>query len=512
MKNYVLSHDLGTTGNKAVIFDDKGEMIASAYHPYLTYYSQATWVEQDPEDWWKAICESTKETLEKAKISPQEIAGVSFSGQTMGSIPVDKSGVLLMKRVLIWADARARKQAKEIIDKIGFERFYEITAAGQILETYSIAKILWQKENNPEIFKKTYKFLQAKDYIICRLTGNFVTDFTDASNSGLLDIRDRRWSTELLKIIGVNVEKLPEIYESTAIAGKITSESAREIGLLSGTPVITGAGDVVSAAVGAGALDKGVCYIYIGSAAWVGVYSEKPLFDSKTRLLTLCHMVPGAYTPHHTMYGGGISYKWVGDVICQNEKAAAFQAEIEPYSLLDYKASFVPPGSRKLIFLPYMRGGGAPYHDPDARGVFIGLNLAHKREDLVRAVLEGVAFNLRILLENMVAKGIQIKEVRFIGGGAKGQLWQQIIANILGKEVITNILAQEATSFGAALAGAIGVGIFKDFKEAKRAIVIKGKCKPDLMVYEKYNQIYPIFKESYYKLADIFSQIALLQD
>jgi len=511
MGNYILAHDVGTTGNKAALFDKKGVMVASAYYPYPTHYVKPTWVEQSPEDWWRAVCDSTKEVLEKAKIFPQEIATVSFSGQMMGALPVDKSGNHLRKRAIIWADSRAHKQAKEILKKIGFERFYKITAAGQVLETYSIAKILWQKENEQEIFKKTYKFLQAKDYIICRLTGNFVTDFTDASNSGLLDVKNRQWSDELLEVIGVGIEKLPKIYESVDIAGKIMPESAREIGLLSGTPVTVGAGDMICATTGAGVLEKETCYIYIGSAGWVGVYTEKPLFDLKTRLLTLCHAVSGIYASHHTMYSGGICYQWVKDVICQKEKDAAVQAEIDVYELLNYKASLVPPGSGGLIFLPYMRGGGAPYHNPDARGAFIGLNLAHKRENIVKAVLEGVALNLRILLENIMAKGIQIKEIRFIGGGARGNLWRQIIADVIGKEVLATTLSQEANSLGAAIIGGVGIGIFNNFKEAKKLVTIKEVSKPDLQAHKMYNEVYPIFKESYFNLADVFSKIASFQ-
>jgi len=511
MEKYIISYDLGTTGSKTVLFNEKGGIISSVYHSYPTYTAKPTWAEQDPEHWWKAICEGTKQILEKVKISPKKVAGISFSGQMMGSIPVDKDGICLRRKVLIWADARAREQAKKMVDRIGFEKFYKITGGGELLETYSIAKILWQKENEPEIFKRTYKFLQAKDYLSFKLTGNFVTDFSDASNSGLFDINHRKWSEELLEIIGLDKSRLPEIYKSTEIAGKISDKASMEIGLLSGTPVIVGGGDMACAATGAGLFDEGASYIYLGSAAWATMYTESPLFDLEKRPFILCHTVPNAYLYNHSTYSGGICYQWIRDAICTEEKRAANGVGIDVYKILDLKAAAILPGSEGLIFLPYMRGGGAPYHNPDARGVLIGLSLNHSKDHFIRAVLEGVALNLRIFLDDFLIKGAKIKEIPVIGGGAKGRLWKQIIADVTKKSTFSTSMAQESTSFGAAITGMIGLGILKDFKEAKTIFNSKDIetdiCFPNSNASRVYDEVFPIFKDAYMKLINIFAQL-----
>ena len=508
MSKYILAHDIGTTGNKAAVFNNNGKMVSSVYIPYPTYYIKATWVEQDPEDWWKAVCESTKIILDKTKIKPCDVAVVSFSGQMMSNFPIDKNGNTLRKKVIIWADARAQNQATSIKNKIGFKKYYEATAAGQVIETYAIAKILWQKENEPEIYKEAYKFLFTKDYIICRLTGNFVTDFTDASNSGLFNINNKQWAKERLEIIGLDLEKLPDIYESTKVVGKVKKDVAHEIGLLSGTPVVVGAGDMIASATGSGLIEEGDAYIYMGSASWLGVATNRPLFDLDTRIISLCHAIPGSYAPHHTMFSAAICYQWARDIFYQAEKEIVENINIDIYNFMDKQAEKIKPGSEGIIFLPYMRGGGAPYHDPNARGLFIGLNLAHKKSHFIRSILEGVAFNLNMFLENITSKGITINEIRFIGGGAKSLLWGQIIADITGKTIAITELSQEANSLGAAILGGVGIGLIKDLREAKNIVVIKKRINPiknNHLIYRKY---FDIFKNCYSKNKDIFRELS----
>ncbi|MBA7500545.1 Xylulose kinase [subsurface metagenome] len=508
MKKYILAHDIGTTGNKAAIFNEKGKMLASSYIPYPTYYIKSTWVEQDPDDWWKAVCNSTKEVLKIAKKYPSDIAVISFSGQMMSNFPFDRDGNCLRKKVIIWADARANEQSKKILEKVGFDRYYNTTASGQVIESYAIAKILWQKENEPEIYNKVYKFLFAKDYIICKLTGNFVTDFSDASNAGLFDINKREWAKDILETIGLDLGKLPDdICDSTKIVGKIKKDVSEEIGLLSGTPVVVGAGDMIAAATGAGLIEEGDAYIYMGSSSWLGVSTKKPLFDLDTRILTICHAIPGLYAPHHTMFSAGICNQWARDIFYQAEKAIAEKANVDIYQVMDKAAEKVKPGSEGIVFLPYMRGGGAPYHDPNARGAFIGLNLAHERGHLVRSILEGVAFNINMFLENITSKGIGINEIRFVGGGAKSKLWSKILADITGKTIVVTELSQEANSLGAAILGGIGVDLIKDLKEAKNIVAIKEKVHPTKENQEIYKKYFKIFKDSYKKNKDIFNEL-----
>jgi xylulokinase len=509
MAYYILAHDLGTTGNKAVLFDEKGEIIGSVYHPYDTYYPRPGFVEQRPDDWWKAVCLTVRQLLESTKVRPDLIACVTFSGQMMSAVPVDEGGNLLRESILIWADTRSRKPAEGMVERLGgWESFFEMTGAGLLPENYTLSKILWHKENEPDIYQKTYKFLHAKDYIICRLTGRFTNDYTDASNSGYLDIRRRDYSEEILEAAGVSKDKLPELHESTDVVGHITEGAAKESGLTAGTPVVEGAGDVPAATLGAGVARKGVGYIYIGSANWTGAYAKEPILDAKTRVVNLCHVIPGVYAPHHTAYVGGIAQQWFRDNFCEVEKSAAETLGLNAYSLMNLKLEGVPPGADNVIFLPYMREGGAPYHNPHARGAFIGLTLPTKKEHLLRALLEGVAFNFRILTENFANVGVQTKEFRAIGGGVLNRIWMQIYADVLRTRVVCPVLSQEANAFGAAVAGGIGVKMFQGFDAAESLSPATYACQPKAEASEKYEQLYPVFKKAYECLIPVFGQLA----
>ncbi|RLE12495.1 xylulokinase [Candidatus Aerophobetes bacterium] len=509
MKKYILVHDIGTTGNKTGIFNEEGKLLASSYHPYQTYYPQPLYVEQSPHEWWKAVCLSTKKVLAKAGVSPSDIACISLSGQMMGAVPVDRDGNLLRDRVWIWADARAKKQAQMILKKLGgMERFYQITALGHIPECNAVFKMVWMKEKEPDLYRKTYKFLQAKDYIVSKLTGVFGTDFSDASNTGLFDIKKRDYSDEILYAAGISREKLPDIHDSIDIAGNITRQAAQETGLKSGIPVAVGGGDVPCAAAGAGVLKEKTCYIYIGSAAWMGIFSPEPLFDFKSMLCSFAHVVPGAYTPHYTAYSGGICYQWFKNICCGIESEAAKKSGVDVYDILNLKAQSIPPGSDGLLFLPYMRSGGAPYHNPNDRGAFIGLSLPHKKEHLIRAIMEGVALNQRIILELFQRQGVKIQQVRVIGGGSKGKIWPQIIADVLNLEVSLISLTQEANSLGAAIIGGVAIGMFKDFSVADKMIEVASRQKSRPQAHQKYEKIYPIFKQAYKSLVPVFDQLA----
>ena len=511
MGDYILAHDLGTTGNKAVLFDDRGRILGSVYHPYETYYPHPTFVEQRPGDWWHAVCVTVKQLLENLKVQPGRIACVTFSGQMMSAVPVDGKGNLLRESILIWADTRSRKLAERLIDRVGgWEKFFDMTGAGLLPENYSLSKILWHKKNEPDIYKKAHKFLHAKDFIICRLTGKFSNDYTDASNSAYLDIRNREYSETMLEAAGVSKDKLPDLCESTDVVGHVTEGAAKETGLMPGTPVVEGAGDVPAATLGAGVAREGVGYIYIGSANWTGVYAKAPIFDAKTRVVNLCHVIPGVYAPHHTAYVGGIAQQWFRDTFCEVEKSAAEDLGVNAYSLMNLKLEDVPPGAHNIIFLPYMREGGAPYHNPHARGAFLGLTLPSRKEHLLRAVLEGVAFNFRIITENFEAVGIKTKEFGAIGGGVLNSVWMQIFADVLQRKIRCPVLSQEANAFGAALAGGIGVKMFGDFSVAESLVPTTYECRPRSENAKTYDELYPVFKNAYERLVPVFDQLASL--
>lgn len=504
----ILSHDVGTTGNKATLYSEKGELLASSTYGYQTRYPKASWAEQDPLDWWRGVCESTKRLLEIARISPGDVACMSFSGQMMGCLPVDKNGNHLRSSI-IWADNRAVDEARAFKRAISTDKVYRITGT-PITANYPAAKIMWVRNNQPEIYKKTYKFLQAKDYVAYRLTGKFATDYSDASTTNLLDIVRKVWCPEILGATGIEVEKLPDPCPSTTVIGKISQEAARQAGLLSGSPVVIGGGDGSCATVGAGVVKQGLSYMYLGSSSWVASATKEPLFDQKARTFIICHLDSELYTPIGTMQTAGGSYEWLKDAVCLTETQAAKRVGVSAYQIMDLKAETARPGADNLIFLPYLMGERSPYWNPRAKGAFIGLNKTHKREHLIRSVLEGVAYNLRAIMEALQEEGVRIDEVRLIGGGAKSWVLRQILADVCDKPLLRPLLLEEATSLGAAIAGGVGIGMFQDFSVAEKLVRITATNYPRPETRERYENLYLIFKDAYHALVPIFERIASL--
>lgn len=508
-ERYILAHDLGTTGNKATVYSSDGQLMASASYPYETHYPRLNWAEQDPRDWWRAVCISTKKLLKSTRISRQGIAGISFSGQMMGCLPVDKRGRPLRSSI-IWADQRGIGQAEEIGRNISQDEVYLITGH-RISPTYSAAKIMWLKDNQRQIFDRAYKFLHAKDYIIYKLAEKFVTDYSDASGMNLLDIRKRRWSEKMMNVARIPLEKMPSLHSSIDVVGEVTKEAAEEIGLRVGTPVVMGGGDGPCAAVGAGVVREGSCYNYIGSSSWIALASKKPIYDPRKRTFTFCHLDPEMLMPTGTMQCAGASYQWLKENVCQVESYTSDKIGIDPYEIMNLKAESAEPGANNLLFLPYLMGERSPHWNPRAKGVWMGLTLTHRREHLIRSVLEGIAFNLRIILDVFEEQGACIKEIMVIGGGAKGRLLRQIMADVYNKRILRPSLLEEATSLGAAIAGGIGVGIFKDFTIAEKLVKIVEIQDPRSEFRERYEKLYHIFKDTYKALLPIYERMASLE-
>jgi xylulokinase len=495
----LLAHDLGTTGNKASLYTVEGELINSCYHPYATYYPHPTWVEQCPDDWWQALIRSTKEVVSTAQISPSQILGISFSGQMMAGIPVDRDGNVLQKNVMIWADHRSSQQALVIKEKIGWQSFYHKTGAGMEIPLYPIAKMLWLKENLPEIYNRTYKFLGAKDVLVLRLTGQFATDYSDASNTALLDIHRKVWATEMIREVGVDLGKLSdEILPSHTIVGKISKQAAEETGLLEGTPVVMGGGDVACAALGAGVTQQGSAYNYIGSASWLAIASPNPIFDDQMRPFTLCHVVPDRYVVQLAMFTAGVAFEWFRDQVCWMEKSFGQYLDQDPYNFMTEEASSSVPGSHGLLFLPNMRPGGAPHNNLSDRGALVGLTLAHKREDILRAVLEGITFNIRLMCEAMEKQvAAPFSELRMIGGGSKSALWREIEASVLNKTILTLSAHQEANSLGAAIITGVALGLYKDFEEGiQKYVKERERVEPKKEIVNIYQRQFPLFNHA----------------
>ncbi len=514
---YILVHDLGTTGDKAIIFDEVGRVITSHYISYKTYYPQPTWVEQKPEDWWDVVCTTTKLGLKKSKLLPKEIKAVAMVGQEKGAVPVDKEVNLVREKTILWCDTRSSKQAKELIDKIGgYDAFYRIHGLGFTPESLSISKVMWIKENEPKVYEKTYKFLQSKDFIIARLTDGvaFVDDYSDASLTGWLDIVKRDYSEEILELAGINVNKLPELHNSDDIVGYVGDEAAEKVGLKPGTPIIIGAGDVAAACVGAGVVKEKLCYSYIGSCNWNGVYATKPCLDSTIRLNNQCHPWKG-YDLFSLTMAGGISQQWFGEAVCDLEVASAKRLGVSLYDLMRTRMLRTPVGSMGLCYLPYLRGGGGPHWNPNARGAFVGLVVPHNKDHFIRAVLEGVAINFRWLMDQTERAGFQVYdwgELRMIGGGGKNMDWLHIYADVLNMRVLLMDAPQEATGRGAFIAGAVGLGWYKNYIDATEKVVKINKIvEPNLNNHKIYDEMYDIYKSAFKALTPVFDKIAKFQ-
>lgn len=508
MPNYVIAHDLGTTGNKATLYDQEGRLVGAAFQAYDTEYAQAGWAEQNPNDWWEAVCRSTRQLLSETGVRPDDIACITFSGQMMGAVPLDRDARPL-RNAIIWADQRALDQERWISERLAFEDVYQITGH-RLGASYSLAKILWLRDNQPDVYRDTYRFVQAKDSVIARLTGAFVTDPSDASSMNLYDLGTGEWSSAILDAVELPMEKLPEIRLSTDVVGEVRASVADEVGVAAGTPVVIGGGDGACAAAGAGVIEAGSAYNYVGSSSWIALSTPEPITDPAYRTFTFGHVIPDMFMPTGTMQAAGASYQWTRDQLSLFEKETAEVLGISPYELINLEIAQTPPGAEGLFFLPYLLGERSPRWNPHARGAFIGLTIRHSRAHMYRAVLEGVTMNLRVILDAFRAQGTEIDSMRLIGGGASGRVWNQIMADIYGMPVHRLAILEEATSMGAALVGGVGVGLYPGFDMIHQMNAIAATVMPNPTAHEAYERMMPVFNRLYDVLEPVYDDIAAL--
>ncbi len=505
MAEYLLAHDLGTSGNKATLFDADGKMVASRTSAYDTHLFNNNWAEQDPADWWRAVCESSRQLT--ADVEAGDIAAVALSGQMMGCLPIDAAGEPLRPSI-IYCDQRATTEADQLVERIGAQRFYAI-AGHRASAGYSVEKLMWLKANEPEVYGCTAHMLNAKDYINLKLTGEIATDHSDASGTNAFDLNTFQWSGEIIDAAGVDAAMLGELRKSTDVLGAITAAAAEATGLKAGTPVVVGGGDGSCAAVGVGCISPGMAYGYVGSSSWIALTADKPIVDEQMRTMNWAHVVPGRLHPAGTMQTAGSAYQWLKNELCLAECAEADARGISPYEVINEMVAKSPPGANGLIFLPYLLGERTPRWNPNARGAFIGLTLAHKREDLLRAVLEGITHNLCIIAD-IFRSHVPGDSSSVIGGGAEGAVWSQMMADIYNcRSEKLNIL-EEATSMGAAVAAGVGVGLLDDFDVIDRFISVDCVHEPDGEANRQYEKLKPIFEKCYHALVDVYEDLARL--
>lgn len=499
---FLLGIDIGTSGTKTVIFDLEGNTIASSTVEYPLYQPNIGWAEQDPKDWWNAVCRTIREVLAKSSVKADNVKSIGLSGQMHGLVMLDSNGEVL-RNALLWCDQRTDKECAEITSRVGAQRLIEITA-NPALTGFTASKILWVRNNEPEVYEKCRKILLPKDYIRYMLTGEFATEVSDASGMQLLDIKERTWSDEVLQKLEIPKELLGDVYESIEISGKLSKKAAEETGLAVNTPVAGGGGDQAAGAVGNGIIKEGVISSTIGTSGVVFAHLDKPAIDDLGRVHTFCHAVPGAWHVMGVTQGAGLSLKWFRDNFCMSEMETSKYMEVDPYILMDEQAGKVPAGSKGIVYLPYLMGERSPHLNPSARGVFFGLSAAHTRRDMTRAVMEGVSYSLLDCMEIIKNMGIIPQNVMVSGGGGKSPLWRQMQADMFACPVTTN-KSSEGPALGAALIAGVGAGIYKDFNEAcGTAISIKNTQNPIVQNIEIYKNQYRLYQKLYVDLKESF--------
>jgi xylulokinase len=506
---HLLGIDIGTSGTKTLLCDEKGRVIATAMAEHVLYTPKPGWSEQKPEEWWAAVQLATKAVLKKAKLKAADVSAIGLSGQMHGSVFLDKRGKVI-RPALLWNDQRTAEECADIEQAVGGREKLIQLVANPALTGFTAPKILWLRKREPKNYDKVAQILLPKDYIRFRMTGEYATEMSDASGTLLLDVAKREWSGELLSTLGIDAALLPKTYESHIVTGTLTREAAAALGLAEGTPVVGGGADKAAAAVGNGVVQSGKVAATLGTSGVVFAHSDKPTMDPAGRVHTMCHAVPGKWCVYGCMLSAGGSFQWFRNQLGQAEVAQAKKQKVDPYQLLVEQAAKAPAGAEGLFFLPYLTGERCPHPDPTARGAWIGLTARTDRPMMIRALLEGVTFGMRDAFEIMNGMNIPIDHVRITGGGARSEFWRQLQADVYKKPlVLTN--ASEGPAYGVALLAGVGTGVFSSVEDACRgAIKSVKKITPNKKSSAKYDQYFGVYDKLYGDLKPRFREMAAL--
>lgn len=497
---FFLGIDVGTGGTRAVLVDEVGRVIASRATDHVPFVSRFSgWAEQEPNDWWRAAQESIRHVVETAGCSGRDIASVGLTGQMHGAVLLDAAGKVL-RSSLIWCDVRSAPQCDWIHASLGREHVIELTC-NPALPNFTLAKILWVREHEPELFARVAHILCPKDYVRYRLSSTYAMDVQEASGTLLLDVVHRQWSREMASACGIPLEWLPQLFESPEICAIVNDAAAATTGLLAGTPIVAGAGDQGAGAVGMGILQPGSASATIGTSGVVFAATSAPIRDPLGRLHTFCHAVPGRWHVMGVTQAAGLSLRWLRDVLRENSSAAR---ELPvPYESLMELAATAPAGSDGVLWAPYLFGERTPYLDPEVRAAFIGLAATHTQAHLIRAVLEGVAYSLRDCFTLFAELNIPVQNVRLGGGGARSPLWRQIQADVYGRAAEI-LAAEEGAAYGAALLAGVGAGCWPDVDHAcESSIQIADRIEPEPAAKFEYDQNYQKYRRLYPALAGL---------
>jgi len=504
--SYLLGIDIGTSGTKTLICDQRGRVLATAMAEHPIFSPKPGWSEQNPRDWWKSAILATKTVCKRAKIRGDDVAAIGLSGQMHGSVFL-ASNEKPLRPALLWNDQRTAEQCAQIESAAGGRAALIELVANPALTGFTAPKILWVREHEPKIYEKTRHILLPKDFIRYVMTGQYATEVSDASGTLLLDVAHRTWSARLLELLKIDPTLMPRLYESHEISGELTTKAAVALGLRPGTPVAGGGGDQAAGAVGNGIVRPGIVSAALGTSGVVFAHSDQPIRDPLGRVHTMCHAVTGKWCVFGCMLSAGGSFQWFRNQLGEMEIAAARKLKRDPYELLIAEARSAPPGCEGLQFLPYLTGERCPHPDPLARGGWIGVTARSNRAMLIRSLLEGVTFGMRDVLEIMRSMGLACSQVRASGGGSRSPFWRKLQADIYRTPIVqTN--ATEGPAYGAALLAGVGIGVWSSVPQAAVAIKEIERIKPNKKMAALYDRQYAIYDKLYGDLKPRFAEMA----
>ncbi len=504
---HYLGIDIGTSGTKTLLIDESGKVLAEADANYRLHQPKPGWTEQDPEDWWNATIKTVRKVMKIAGVSADSVRAIGLSGQMHGSVFLDQKDRVI-RNALLWNDQRTTAECEQITSAAGGRKQLIKMVANPALTGFQAPKILWLRNREPANFKRLAKVLLPKDEIRRRLTGDYITEVSDASGTLLLDVVKRKWSKKLMDRLKLDMNLLPRVVESEDVTGTLTAEAAKKLGLSTSCKVVGGAGDCAAGAIGNGVVKQGILSTSIGTSGVMFVHSDQPEYDTAGRLHTFCHAVRGKWHMMGVNLTSGGSLQWWVDSILQGLKGVNAKNR---YEAATEEAAAIAAGSNGLVFLPYLNGERTPHADPNARGSFVGLNLSHNRGHLTRAVMEGITFALKDSLDIIQSLDVPVRQIRASGGGSKNPLWRQMQADVFGKK-ITTLEVEQGPAYGVALLAAVGNGQYRSIEDAcKASIQIAEQTSPDRKSAKAYKQTFPIYRELYAQLNNSMHALSALQ-
>lgn len=496
----ILSFDVGTSGCKAALVDEKGILLGTAFEPYPTHYPRPLWAEQDPADWWQAVCKTTQRILSDQKVLASEIAGISFSTQMVNLLPIDREGKPL-RPCISWLDGRAEEEAEQVMRKVGGRAIFAAIVGVAITGKDVLPKYLWLKKHEPDIYRQAAALVDCSGYLLARTTGRLVSEWTVSSVTGLFNLKSKKWDSGLMRFLGLETSKFPELVLPYEQVGGLTRQAAQEMGLLEGTPVFGGAGDAMTAAVGSGAVGEGEGHLCLGTSGFVGIVTSKRVVG-KRGIPTIQSAEPSKLLLIAETETAGACLKWAGREFFQREPNG------EVFARMDEEVSRVEAGAGKLLFTPWMYGERTPIADERVRAAFINLGANHTYAHMLRAVYEGVGYNMRWIVENIAELyGFKPNPLRAMGGGAKGLPWVQIVADITGRTLECVAEPQHTTALGAAYLAMVGLKLLPSIEAVKQIVRVTHTVAPQESTQAIYTELYQIFKQIYPQLKKIYHRI-----